>query len=135
MSEYFHFWVFAIFSAALTLAPIAASADTSRGQFVVSVTVIRECRIAVQNLTIDTATASQRTVVARGAVALSCSRNTAYVVSLGSGVNTAGAADPVSVAGMGNGANQIIPVYNRMLIDYSNANGVQAEPLVMTIFY
>ena len=115
--------------------PIAASANTGRGQFVVSVNVIRECHIGMQNLASDTPTASPSSTAARGAVTLSCSRNTAYAVSFGSRVSSDNTTDSESVAGVGNGTAQVIPVYSQMPLRRSKADGTPAESLVMTINY
>lgn len=135
MFRHFHFWVLATLSVTLALAPIAASANTGRGQFVVSVNVIRECHIAMQNLASDTPAASPSSTAARSVVTLSCSRNTAYAVNLGSGVSSASTTDPESVAGVGNGTAQIIPVYSQIPLRRSKASATPAEPLVMTINY
>ncbi|HVC36821.1 MAG TPA: spore coat protein U domain-containing protein, partial [Gammaproteobacteria bacterium] len=133
MSKHSHFWISASLAITLAIAPLAAMADTSRGQFLVSVKVARECQIAVQGVTRQAATASQSTSTARGAVALSCSKNTAYDVSLGSGANLEGAAEASSVTGVGDGNTQVIPVYSQLPAQYNNANGEQASTLVMTI--
>jgi len=125
----------ATLSVTLALAPIGASADTSRGQLLVSVTVIRECGIAMQNVGISGSAAGQSTAMARGVVALSCSRNTGYEVSLGSGVNSSGTAIPASIPGVGNGATQMIPVYSQVPTRISEANAANLGILVMTITY
>lgn len=135
MFRYFHFWLLAALSVTLALAPIAASANTGRGQFVVSVNVIRECHIGMQNLASGTPAASPSSTAARGAVTLSCSRNTAYAVSFGSRASSANTTDSESVAGVGNGTAQIIPVYSQMPVRRSKASATPAEPLVMTINY
>lgn len=101
MFRHFHFWVLTTLSVTLALASIAASANTGRGQFVVSVNVIRECHIGMQNLVSDTPAASPSSTAARGVVTLSCSRNTAYAVSLGSGVSSECTAVSERVAGVG----------------------------------
>lgn len=135
MFRHFHFGVLAALSVTLALAPIAASANTGRGQFVVSVNVIRECRIGMQNLASGAPAASPSSTAARGAVTLSCSRNTAYAVSFGSRVSSANTTDSESVAGVGDGTAQIIPVYSQMPLRRSKASATPVEPLVMTINY
>ncbi|MHB8405843.1 MAG: Csu type fimbrial protein [Gammaproteobacteria bacterium] len=135
MCRHFHFWLLATLSITLALAPIAASANTGRGQFVVSVNVIRECHIGMQNLASDTPAASPSSAAVRGAVTLSCSRNTAYAVSFGSRVSFASTTDSKSIAGVGNGTAQVIPVYSQMPLRRSKASGTPAGSLVMTINY
>ncbi|MGH8413139.1 MAG: hypothetical protein ACRESX_00230 [Gammaproteobacteria bacterium] len=119
----------------LMLTSIAASANGSRGQFMVSVTVIRECRVALQNLTVATSFHSHRSSTIKGAVALSCSRNTDYAVSFSSGADPVGARPLAAVAGVGNGTTQVMPVYSRMPIRQGTPDPSQAETLVMTITY
>jgi len=135
VSRGFYIRLLATLSVSLALAPIGAAADTSRGQFLVSVTVVRECSIAMQNVGISGSAAGQSTAMARGVVALSCSRNTGYDVSLGSGVVSSGTPVSVNVSGVGNGATQTIPVYSQVPTRISEANGVNAEILTMTITY
>lgn len=135
MSRELYICLLATLSVTLALAPIGASADTGRGQLMVSVTVIRECSIAMQNVGISGSATSQSTAMARGVVALSCSRNTGYDVSLGSGVYTPGTVIPASISGVGNGATQMIPVYSQIPARISERDGVSAGILTMTITY
>lgn len=136
MSRGFYICLLASLSGTLALAPIGASADTDRGQLLVSVTVIRECSIAMQNVGISGSATGQSTAMARGVVALSCSRNTGYDVSLGSGVySPGGTAIPASISGVGNGTTQLIPVYSQVPTRISEANAVNAGILTMTITY
>jgi len=135
VSRGFYICLLASLSVTLALAPIVASADTGRGQLLVSVTVIRECSIAIQNVGISGSATGQSTAMARGVVALSCSRNTGYDVSLGSGVYSPGTAIPASISGVGNGTPQLIPVYSQVPTRISEANAVNAGILTMTITY
>ncbi|MGA9852094.1 MAG: spore coat protein U domain-containing protein [Gammaproteobacteria bacterium] len=130
MPRYIHAGFYVLLTSALMLISITASANSGREQFLVSVMVIRNCRVAMQNLAIDSAPAGQRAAMIKGAVAFSCSRNTGYAVSFSSGANPAGTR-PVTVAGVGNGATQVMPVYSRIPIPPGSHTGT----LVMTINY
>ncbi len=135
MSRGFYIWLLATMLAALALAPLAVSADAFRGQFLVSVTVVGECNVSMPNMDIDESTTVKGTAMVRGTVALNCSKNTAYDISLGSGVNSPGTPVPASVSGVGNGAPQMMPVFYRVSARTSEANGVSARILTMTITY
>lgn len=135
MPRYIRAWFYVLLVSALMLTSITASANGNRGQFMVSVTVIRECRVALQDLTVATTPANHRSTTIKGAVALSCSRNTDYAVSFSSGADPAGTRPLATVAGVGNGATQVMPVYSRMPIRQDTPDGRQAETLVMTIIY
>ncbi|MGH8378785.1 MAG: hypothetical protein ACRER7_07500 [Gammaproteobacteria bacterium] len=135
MPRYIRAWFYVLSASVLMLTSIAASANGSRGQFMVSVTVIRKCRVALQDLTIATTSANRRSTAIKGAVALSCSRNTGYAVSFSSGADPAGTRPLATVAGVGNGATQVMPVYSRMPIRQGTPEASQAETLVMTITY
>ena len=129
-----HFWVIIILTATLSLAAVAAKADTERGQFLVSVTVLNECHVVIQGLSMP-ATAAGQNNTARSAVALNCSKNTAYDVSLSSGAGLADASDPDRVAGVGNGGTQVIPVYEHTSDTRGNGDREQTGNFVMTINY
>jgi spore coat protein U-like protein len=127
--------VLAALSIILALMPIGASGDTSRGQLLISVNVIRECGIAMQNLDISRLATSQSTAMVRGIVALNCSRNTGYDVSLNSRVNSPGIAIPASLSGVGNGTTQVISVYSRVPTRVSGTHNVSVGILTLTITY
>jgi hypothetical protein len=126
-------WFFAALSVTLALTPTPAAAATGQAQFMVSVNVIKACRVDMQSANIAP-TGGQNAAGTQDAVALSCSRNTGYAVSFGSNGKPSGNAKPPSVTGVGNGYTQVIPVYNQMTAE-SNAAGAAAKTIVMTIDY
>jgi spore coat protein U-like protein len=135
VSRSFYLTLFASLSIILALTPIGVSGNTGRGQLLVSVNVIRECSIAMQDLDIGRSASSQSTAMARGIVALNCSRDTGYDVNLNPGFNSPGIAIPASISGVGNGATQLISVYSRVPTRVSETHNVGVGILTLTITY
>jgi spore coat protein U-like protein len=131
----YHFSAFMALAAMLSLVPVTVMAGTNRGQFLVSVTVVRECSVNVQGLTTSATASGRNNATASGAVALSCSKNTAYNISLGSAARLGDTTGPDSVAGVGNGRTQVIPVSDQIPVQNGNVGGAQASTVIMTINY
>ncbi|MGA9856073.1 MAG: hypothetical protein WBR29_12435 [Gammaproteobacteria bacterium] len=131
MSKSLGFWL----SVSMALLPIVAQADTGLGHFVVSVNVIAQCRITMPGISNNASSVLRDPLVNSEAVALNCSRNTAYEISFSSGVKSDNTKRFASITGLGNGATQTISIDNYPEIRSSIIDHAQVKTLVMTINY
>lgn len=107
----------------LVAVPIASLADSHSRQFVVSVRVLRQCRLDM------TAVNSPRHAL----LGINCTRDTGYSVSLSRDVAAPG--DAYDINGVGNGADETISL-TVPAARWSQSQGAQtAPPLFLTIRY
>ncbi|MGB9428432.1 MAG: hypothetical protein WCC11_00895 [Gammaproteobacteria bacterium] len=123
MSRSVHFLSVAVLGAGLVLTSSAAVANHLSGQFVVSVRVLNACRIATPEL-----------ALVRGSLAVNCSRNTGYSVSLSSSTDPQTAI--ATLNGVGNNVTRVIPLYAwAESVAHRRLAGVVATPFMLTINY
>jgi spore coat protein U-like protein len=113
----------------LTLLPIAGEAEQTRGNFSVTVHVIRRCEMTIHM------PYGPNSITIEGTIGINCTRDTGYTVFLIPDKDSYMRENEAKLVGVGNGNTQNIPVTYRILAQSSKQKGSNTRLIDLAVNY